>query len=426
VASGANTYTWNPGGLTGNYHQVSPQATTIYTVTGSIGICTSNNTLQLNAVQNPTLTVSPASATVCSGGTISALANGAANYTWLPGNFIGSVLTGTALTNTQYTVVGANAFNCLDTAYVNIHVNQNPNINLAAQPGTICAGGSSTLSASGASNFTWQPGSYVGSTYTISAQATAIYTVTGLSGSCATSSTISVAVNPYPNLLVTTSPSLICSGQQSTLSVSGASTYSWINTGQTSSSIQVNPGTTSTYSVLGTSLDCTIQQTVQVFVHPILLQVSSSQSTICAGESATIIASGALSYSFNPGGIVSNIIITPSLTTTYSVSGTDANGCITSTLITQNVDACTGLDNTAFSVQSPLFKFYPNPNTGMVYFESSVDCDLRIINTLGQTVYSTSIDSGTHKMSTESLAKGVYSIRLTYAKDTQTYLLIKE
>ncbi|MDI6832289.1 MAG: FISUMP domain-containing protein [Bacteroidales bacterium] len=62
--------------------------------------------------------------------------------------------------------------------------------------------------------------------------------------------------------------------------------------------------------------------------------VSASPSTICSGSSSTLSASGADSYEWSTGATTNSIIVTPSASTTYTVTGT-TSGC--STTATVNV-----------------------------------------------------------------------------------------
>lgn len=121
TATGANSYTWNPGGLTGSTVTVTPGSTTIYTVTGSALTCT-NATAAITLTVNPTPTISfsstsyttcnytgPGSTTVCAGEplTLTASSGGSlTNYTWTPGPLTGSVVTVTPTVTTTYTVNG--------------------------------------------------------------------------------------------------------------------------------------------------------------------------------------------------------------------------------------------------------------------------------------------------------------------------------
>jgi hypothetical protein len=118
----------------------------------------------------------------------------------------------------------------------------------------------------------------------------------------------------------------ICNGATASLTASGADTYTWSNT-ETESSITINPTTTSTYSVIGiNSSGCTSIAQVVVTVNT-LPNITASGATICEGTIANITASGGNTYIWNNSATGSSITVNPTATITYSVTGTDGNGC---------------------------------------------------------------------------------------------------
>ena len=413
VASGANSYTWHPGALTGNTVQVSPLSTTIYTVSGSIGNCVRSTTLLLNAVQSPTVNLTSSNAGVCPGNSITILANGASSYTWLPGNTNGSGLTlvGTATASGQYSVFGTNAYNCRDTAYVNFYIIPNPTVVIVAQPTVLCVGDTCLMLANGATNYTWQPGNHVGTSYTVNPSTNTNYTIAGTNGSCTTSSSIAIQVNPYPNLGVVSNPSIVCSGGQSTLTAFGASSYSWVSMAQTSQSIVVVPTGTSIYSVIGTSQACSSTQTVLVQVYTNSLQVVSP-SVICRGESATLTASGALTYTWSSVNNSPQLVVYPIADTILVLSSTDANNCQTQVTITILVSECVSLGELDEARQ---IRIYPNPNQGdftLLWEQQQAGTRLRIFNNLGQLVLEEPVIFTSQKINFNRFDKGLYTLDL--------------
>ena len=89
------------------------------------------------------------------------------------------------------------------------------------------------------------------------------------------------------------------------------------------------------------SLVCSKQlnTTPTVTVNPLpTLGITASASTVCNGTSVTLSGSGASSYSWS-GGITNGVAFVPSATTTYTVTGTDANGCVNTASKTITVNA---------------------------------------------------------------------------------------
>jgi len=141
-----------------------------------------------------------------------------------------------------------------------------PVLSITASSTSICEGDSTTLTASGASTYSWNTGDNTAS-ITVTPSSTTTYTVTGTSGTCSATATITVTVNPLPTVTAEASINPVCSGQSTTLSAQGASTYSWSN-GMSGQAINVIPNNTTTYSVTGSIGGCTDTATVSITVYP--------------------------------------------------------------------------------------------------------------------------------------------------------------
>ncbi len=187
-------------------------------------------------------------------------------------------------------------------------------------------------------SYSWSPSTGLTATNianpiaTVATTTTYIVTVSDGNGNTATSSVI---VYPTLTITATATPSTICAGQSSILTVSGASTYTWNPGGLTGNSVTVLPGTTTTYTVIGTSANgiCTSTNSVIVTVNPSPMVTISSSPNTCVP--VTLTATGAPNYTWSPGGSVSSTI---NVTTAgvYTVTGTDANGCSNTSSITIN------------------------------------------------------------------------------------------
>lgn len=256
---GATTYTWLPTG-SGSSSVLSPTATTVYSITGSTGGCTSsvrNVTVNVNA--SPVVTLTPASSTICSGQSRVITASGAASYSWSSGASTASVSVSPTLT-TVYTATGTTS-GCSGTKTATVTVTAIPVVSVSPSNTTICSGKTVTLTASGATTYSWSSGS--GSVNVVSPGSNTVYTVTGSNGSCA-SAPVSATVNVVasPTLTALTDNTLICTGFSSTLTANGnATSYAWSPSASLSSStgsmVIASPTTTTTYTVTGTLGSCT-------------------------------------------------------------------------------------------------------------------------------------------------------------------------
>jgi gliding motility-associated-like protein len=329
TANGATSYTWSAGAnSTGiNTADASPIVTSTYSVIGTALTCstTATTTVTVNAI--PIVTV--LDATICNGQTATLTANGATSYTWSAGANSTGVNTASATpnTNTTYTVTGT-TLGCSNTATSSVAVNPNPIVTV--NDATICSGQTATLTANGATSYTWSSGANSTgiNTANVSLNATSTFTVTGTNLGCSSTAVSTIAVNANP--IVTVNNATICNGQTTTLTANGAISYVW-SAGANSTGINTadaNPNTTTTYTVVGSDGICTNQALANITVNAIPV-VTVSDATICDGQTASLTANGATSYVWSAGANstgVNTASATPNTNTTYTVTGTTL-GC---------------------------------------------------------------------------------------------------
>ncbi|MBK9453072.1 MAG: HYR domain-containing protein [Bacteroidetes bacterium] len=146
-----------------------------------------------------------------------------------------------------------------------------------------------------------------------------------LGGSCSSTSSTTVTVNPYPVVTVSGTNS-ICTGQSTTLTATGGGTYAWSN-GATTASINVAPTSTTTYTVTVTNNGCASTGSRTVTVNPLPVAAISGTNTICTGSSTTLTATGGGTYLWSTGSTAASISVSPTVTTTYTVTVTSGAGC---------------------------------------------------------------------------------------------------
>lgn len=338
TASGTATgYTWSPGGITFNSITVMPSSNTVYTVTGSNGTCVITQTVMVT-VGSLSLSINASSASLCGPGTVTlSTPNSLVSYTWSTGTNSASTIV-SPVSTTTYVLTGYDGA-CTGTAAITISVAVTPTISISANPATpVCAGGSATLTASGAGTFLWNTGATT-SQLVVSPSSATDYTVTGTDSGCSNTATVSVAVGTGSiALLIAASPSTVCAGGSSTLTASGASSYTW-NTGSITPSIVVSPSITTVYSFDGSNGSCLGNASVAIIVisSPTLDVTISPSNTVCLGNTATLTASGTYSaYTWSHPTVTSpSIIITPTATTIYTVSGVGgSSACSSNSIIT--------------------------------------------------------------------------------------------
>ncbi|MBN8672125.1 MAG: gliding motility-associated C-terminal domain-containing protein [Chitinophagales bacterium] len=148
----------------------------------------------------------------------------------------------------------------------------------------------------------------------------------------------------------------ICFGASTNLSATGAVNYQWSPSTGLSCSACANPlatpATTTLYRVVGVAANgCSDTDFVNVTVNPLPNVAVTGITTICAGSNTILVASGATSYVWTPAGSLScstcsNPVASPAATTSYVVTGTDANGCTDTGKITITVNPLPVLQTT--------------------------------------------------------------------------------
>jgi hypothetical protein len=281
-------------------------------------------------------------------------------------------------------------------------------------PSVVCAGSIaafSTPTVLGVNSHTWSlPGGWTGTAsvnmLSLTALSSGVFTLVSGNG-CGISpqQTLYLTVNPQPTVVV--SNTAICKGKTFTIVPGGAAGYTF------SSGPFVTPNVTTSYSVYGiSSLGCIGNNpgVITITVQPLpTLSISTTHTMLCAGEEATLTATGALSFTFNAGGAGPDIFVSPKANTTYTITGVDVNGCSNTAVFTQSVDACNGLVNSAQEVSG--IKLFPNPTSGMVYVQVDSEKEMTIVNAVGQIVYAIRLGKGTHPLNLEHLARGIYFLR---------------
>ncbi|HNW91012.1 MAG TPA: gliding motility-associated C-terminal domain-containing protein, partial [Bacteroidales bacterium] len=350
TAYGAVTYYWSPGlGLssnTGPNVTATPTSTTTYTVTGTdIYTCTASAQITITVNPNPIVTVTPASSAICFGDSVTHTASGAASYLWMPAiglsSSVNNVVVASPDMTTTYSITGT-TLGCTGTSSVTVTVNPLPvvtlnpfsdvclNDNAFTLTQGIPAGGIySGDGITGTDNF-YPLAAGVG-THLIT------YTYTD-NNTCVNSDTQTIKVKPNPIMTVTPDSSDICRGTSVVLFATGADTYSWSPAGtlsdSTGSPVTATPVSSSTiYTVTGNIDGCT--SSVAAIVHTyttIPVYVTPDTDSLCPGGSTTLTASGAYQYIWQPPlGLSTNteatVVCTPEATTTYTVLGTDTDGC---------------------------------------------------------------------------------------------------
>ncbi len=334
-ASGAATYAWD-NNIT-DATAFTPTATATYTVTGTdANGCIATDAVDVTVNALPTVDAG-ADVAVCDGDPLTLSASGAATYAW--DNNITDATAFTPTATATYTVTGTDANGCIATDAVDVTVNALPTVDAGADV-AVCDGDPLTLSASGAANYAWDNNITDATAFTPTATAT--YTVTGTDANgCIATDAVDVTVNALPTVDAGADVA-VCDGDPLTLSASGAATYAWDN--NITDATAFTPTATATYTVTGTDANgCIATDAVDVTVNALPTVDAGADVAVCDGDPLTLSASGAATYAWD-NNITDATAFTPTATATYTVTGTDANGCIATDAVDVTVNALPTVD----------------------------------------------------------------------------------
>ena len=395
TATGSNTYQWN-NGITNGQTFTPPLGTTTYTVIGtSANGCTNVDSMVLTVFSNPGISAG-IDQIVCSGDSTQLIGQGAISYQWSGGVVNGTYFT--PLASGLWSVTGIDNNGCVGYDTLQITIPQP--IVFAGNDSSICPGFSIPLNAFGTATYTWSTGTTNGSNY--SPLTNEVISVIGLDTNlCPAYDTLIITVFQAP--VVDAGPDIqVCSGTSVTISGSGALTYVWDN-GLINGNTWTPPVGIVTYLVTGTDANgCidTSNMVLTVWANP-TVNAGVDQS-ICEGASTQVSGSGAVSYQWN-NGIVNQVNFTPSTTSTYTVTGTDQNGCI-------------GTDNMNITIEPASI-----PNFNAAITENCIPFTANLTNTSSGTPYVSALwdfgngitGNGMNSTSVTYNAQGCYDVSLT-------------
>ncbi|TAL61991.1 MAG: T9SS type A sorting domain-containing protein, partial [Bacteroidetes bacterium] len=351
------------------------------------------------ACSNLSVAATP-NAVICLGSSVTLTASGSSSYSWSTGQTSPTIVVSPTVT-TNYTVYDMNSTNpnCKTNAMVTVVVSS-PSATAASTPGGCSAAGSATVTVSGATapyTYQWSPSG--GNNSTAAGLPAGNYTVTVTdAGGCTSTATVAVSGSAAAPAVSVTSTPATCnvSGPDGTATANatgGSSpyTYNWSNGQIAQTATGLSAGT---YTVIVTDASgCTKAQTVSITQPPITPAVSSDPgSTVCVGQNVFISASGGISYSWNTGATTAYIVATPSVTTTYSVTITDASGCTGTGAFTVPVDpGCTATGISQTNTDALQVEVSPNPSDGMfnvqwLIADGNTPC-IEVYNVFGEKVY---------------------------------------
>lgn len=336
----------------------TPTGTTTYYVTVTDGNgCTNIDTVVV-LVGGTNITGGPDVA-ICTGDSVQLNASGGSTYLWTPSTGLSNDTIpdpwASPGATTTYTVTISDTFDCIVVDTVTVSVNADPVVD-AGPDTSLCLGGTMVIGGTptgpAGSSYQWTPNTFLDDDTIANPASTPTATITYVvvvndSNGCLGTDTVTITVNPLPSADAG-SDTLICNSDTVQLFASGGVSYSWSPTTGLSNPNIANPlafpSVTTTYTVTVTDNNgCTDTDFITITVGNPLANAGIDAS-FCLGDSVQLNASGGTSYSWSPTTGLSNPNIanpwaSPSITTVYTVTVSDINGCSNSDSVTVTVNA---------------------------------------------------------------------------------------
>ncbi len=346
---GGVTYVWVPANNLSANNISNPQFSAFNTsgapvtysfVMGAQALgCSAIDSVTVTVNPAPTASINPTSASVCSGNSTTLTASGGTGYVWSSGGVLAAETVTPAITTT-YTVTVSIGANCTATASATVTINTSPTASINPNPVSVCGGNPATITASGGTSYTWSTGDTTAA-ITVSPASATTYTVTVTNANlCIATASVNATIFGAINPTINPAAASVCTGGSISITAGGGTSYTWSNAGNTAT-ITVTPTTATTYTVTITDANgCTAVASSSVTINSPLATTISASSAIsfCAGGSVTINADSVFTNYLWSDNSTSNSV-SVSQTSTYTLSGTDATGClyISNTItVTQN------------------------------------------------------------------------------------------
>jgi gliding motility-associated-like protein len=368
ASPGPYTYSWQPSANTGSAGaSLTPGTHTVSVFDSGLG-CSTHFSFYLaplipltgSFIVTPTIACNSASTAAC---TVTNLAGGSGNqfYSWTNGS--ATLTTSTvSLGAGLWSVTVRDALTGCTISDVFLVIQPSAvTVNIGASTPTSCVGGSITFTAQASGGtpgyiYQWTTGPPASSrTVSENTAGTFIYTLSATdANTCTVSSTISVDFIPNPPLTI--SNSSICPFETGTLSVSGASNYTW-STNSNATSITDNPLATTVYSIIGEAQTCTTAATATITLKLPPTPLIGSNSPRCEQTALNLYSNGGATYVWNGPQSFSSAQQNPIINSVqlnqlgiYNVTVIAVNSCTASTSVTIVVNTIPTLAATGATV----------------------------------------------------------------------------
>ncbi len=202
----------------------------------------------------------------------------------------------------------------------------------------------------------------------------------------------------------------ICIGQSTTVCAQGAQTYTW-STGSNDSLIVVNPTTTTTYSVTGMNGVCPVTQTTTVIVVALPTLAVVAPTAICLYETTTLSVIGQGIFTWWNIGNTPTLVVSPTVTTHYTIIATGVAGCTNTLNTTLAVVVCDGMKE----INQTTFRAYIDFNQQLVIEALGLgagDAQVNIFDLQGRLIHCSSLVDGIRQFDFTNVSHGWYVVEV--------------
>lgn len=361
---------------------------------------------------------------------------GASAYGWtLPNGWVGtstlSSITATSGVSGNLSVTATYTCGTSLPTVFSVNVVPAPVVSiLSATPSILCSGKTVTFNTSGALTYTLDPGGINGvPPFTDVATTSTSYTLSGTDvNGCVSINAPTTFITVKETPTVTVNSGTMCSGGTFTMTPAGAPNYVFSSVFPTVSPTLAGQYN---YSVTGTATNGCVSDPVvsslTVYALP-NVGAAASRTAICIKESVPLTATGAASYLWSNLLTTAVITVTPNTTTIYTVTGTDALGCVATSTVAVKVNPCTGIGETQLNASH--VSIYPNPGKGVFQMRLNgldlAGSAMDVYDAFGRLILTKKELTENSILNLETFANGFYYVKVFTSYGEEVTKIMKE
>jgi hypothetical protein len=323
-----SNYLWSTGAGTQTLTVTQPGSYSV-SVLSPLG-CVGSDNIVVGFTPTPVIAVTDTIS--CSDTVVLTAPSGYNSYAWSTGD---NTQTTSVTANGTYAITVSNANGCTGTDSVQVTLSPAPSVNLG--PNVTQCGDTVTLDAGNPGmNYIWS-NTTSNQTTAITQVGTNVVSVIVISpAGCYGYDTVTVTINNQPDANLGPDTS-ICTNSITLDAGNPGSSYLW--SGGSNPTSQVNTLGNGTFSVTITDPSgCSDSDTITVTTNVPPVISAGSNTSICPGQTVNLTATGGVSYVWSDGATTAVNPVSPSTTTTYYVTGTNAAGCTGTDVVTVTVN----------------------------------------------------------------------------------------